>query len=143
MTASKYIPGLGKDFFIGSNHIGIKGGAEKYIPGLGKEFLIGADETSPQGGAEKYIPGLGREFFIKPEYIQAGTVTFSAGQAGVSIVFNSETKITGVDGTAVFHNVPCGEHEYVATLELHKPLSEWIFAIGNRTIAMSLETIGE
>jgi hypothetical protein len=38
--SNKYIPGLGKDFFINPAHVNDQGGAEKYIPGLGKDFFI-------------------------------------------------------------------------------------------------------
>lgn len=70
-NASKYIPGLGRQFFVHPDHIDAKGGAEKYIPHLGRDFKIdNATEVDAKGGAEKYIPGLGRDFFIHPDHVK-------------------------------------------------------------------------
>lgn len=69
--ASKYVPGLGAQFFIHPSHIDARGGAEKYIPGLGMQVYVDQDtEVNAKGGAEKYIPGLGRQFFIHPDHVK-------------------------------------------------------------------------
>ena len=81
-SANKYIPGLGKQFYVSPSHVAEEGGAEKYIPGLGKQFKIPSDSIDAKGGAEKYIPGLGRQFSIKTSDVEGGIVI--SAKEGVS-----------------------------------------------------------
>lgn len=68
-SLSKYMPGLGTEFFINPAHISSTGGAEKYIPSLGEEVAVSMSCINDIGGAEKYIPGLGKQFFINPSHV--------------------------------------------------------------------------
>ena len=72
--ARKFIPGMGRDFFVKPEHIDAKGGAEKFVPGLGTAFKVPVDA---KGGAEKYIPGLGISFTVKPEHATSSLLTLT------------------------------------------------------------------
>jgi hypothetical protein len=125
--ASKFIPGLGTQFFINPNHVNAKGGAEKYIPGLGSQVEVKLSEVNAKGGAEKYVPGLGTQFFIHPDHVEPTppapaptytvtlTVVFEeAPIADVDVTIGGVTVTSDEEGIVVF-TLPDGTHSY--TLE--------------------------
>lgn len=111
MNIKKYLPGIGKQYFIDPAHIDARGGLEKYLPSLGVEVEIPADCISTIGGADKYIPGLGRCLFILPAHIRYSpsvvfTVTHNAvAVAGLTVYFNNTYAVTDSQGKATFTNV--------------------------------------
>ena len=147
MSASKYVPGLGSQFFIHPDHVGIMGGdidvgmirREKYIPGLGNQFMIGANEVSEAGGADKYIPGLGKQFEVYPEHVESGTVVFSTGVAGVSVEFNGATMVTEEDGSVEFPVTTYGVYEYTTTVAGYKAGAGSARVVGNTVVPVVLE----